>query len=124
MSEIVNNELEKIEDIFKDIVWDNFVTVGITSFFAYFYFLNIPVIRQVIEFLLKQFSNYIFKYLKLGVDLSAIVFINESHKNSYTKAVISLKAICKNKGINSKEYHEAKQIAKIELSKFVSFNGT
>jgi len=123
MTTNANPTLGKVEDLFKDLVWDNLVQVALTAFFAYATFLNIPVIRQAVTKIVTLFTDLLFKYMKLYVDLGAITLANDAHESAFVKEVLVLRKIAKSKGMLSKEYLEEKERAKDALAAFVKFNG-
>ena len=121
MTTEANPTLGKIENIFKNLVWDNLITVGITAFFSYAPFLAVWPLKPLITFILTKFADQIFAVVKLNIDLAAIELLNAEHKKEFTLAAIKLKSLEKDKGLNSVEYKTAREEAKLALSKFVMF---
>lgn len=122
MSDVAIPVLTKIEDLFKDLVWDNLVKTAITALFAYVPWLNVPVIRQAVEYILKLFAEKIYDVTKLCVDVSAIVIVNEVAQKEYARASVKLRIIAHEKGIQSEEFKKEKENAKASFAKFVQFN--
>jgi hypothetical protein len=121
MSETAYPELDHAQDIFKSLIYDNLVSLALNALFAYASFLNIPGIRQAITFIVTRFADFLFTGLKLVTDLTAIHLVNKIAEDQYARASVTLKIIARNKGIDSKEFKDARELAKIALAKFVSF---
>ncbi|NTU74269.1 hypothetical protein HGB07_09110 [Candidatus Roizmanbacteria bacterium] len=122
MTDTANPILDKAENIFKNIVWDNLAQAGLVCFFGYFSFLNVPVIKPVLTYLMTAFSDFLFKNIKLAVDLEAIVLMNAAAKSEYNRSMVTLKIILHEKGADSNEFKIAKENAKKSFAKFVGFN--
>lgn len=121
MSETAYPQLTIVEDAFKSMVWDNLVEAGLTAFFAYFTFLNIPVVRQTIRYLATSFSDFLFANARLFLDVTAIKIVNSAAKSKYDTELLRLKIISLEKGNQSNEYKAARENAKAALAKFVHF---
>lgn len=121
MSDIAYRGLSIAEKIFKDVVWDSLFTLGTTALYTEVPFLapfSVPI-----NWMLKIFTDKFYNGLVLFIDVQAISLVNQAHKIAYDKASITLKVIAHDKGIESKEYLDAKENAIKALAKFVSFGG-
>jgi hypothetical protein len=95
---------------------------GETALFAEIPILNAPVLGSIDREIISLASKWLFDQIRLITDITAINLINEEHRIAYADASVNLMQIVKTKGVNSPEYTEALNAAKIALSKFTSFN--
>ena len=114
MTTQVNPTLENVESIFKGLAWDNLVS-GVLLYFK----IDVWPLNSFIRLI----TDKLFDLFKTSFDLQAIVFINDQHKDAFTKAMVTLKIIAHDKGIDSQEFRKAKENAKEYLAQFVHFNG-
>lgn len=84
-------------------------------------FLSLPVVKQAEEEIINFLSDSLFDQIVIFVDISAIKLVNSAHQSAFDKASVNLKIIAHDKGIDSKEFQEARDAAKIALSKFTQF---
>lgn len=113
MTTIVTPSIGRAEDLFKSFVWDNIVTAALTSLGLNFWPLN-----SILRFI----STKIFDQIRLAFDLSAIVFLNQLHKDAFDREMVKLKIVAVDHGIDSEEFKKAKEDAKAVLAKFVAYN--
>jgi hypothetical protein len=116
-----NPTLGKIEDLFQSLVWDNLVEAALTALFTEMPFLSIWPIGPLICAMVKAIAGKLFEGLRLMVDMTAIILVNETHRRKFDNAVITLKLIAEKSGTDSDEYRKAKENAKIALAQFVHF---
>lgn len=114
MTTEVNQPISKVEDLFKTLIWDSFVESEINSILGPIAWLLGPIV--------KMFTNGLYESIKTLIDVTLLPFINDEHKKAYDKASIELKVIAHDKGIDSPEYKDARNDAKIALSNFTQFN--
>jgi hypothetical protein len=124
VTENANPTLGKIEDLFKSLVWDNLITVGLAALFQAAPFLAWWPCRPILDYVIRMFGDHLFATLKLTIDLQAIAFVNETHRRAFDSAAVHLKIIGRDKGPDSEEFRKAKENAKEALAKFVRFNGS
>lgn len=124
VTETANPALGKIEDLFKDLVWDNLITAALTALFAYIPVLGVWPLKPIITYVVTTFASKLFDLVRLTVDLQVIVFANNAHKKAFDGAAVKLKIIAHSHGTSSDQFKKAKEDAKETLSAFVRFNGT
>lgn len=122
MSNQANPQLELVEKIFKSLVWDTLIEAGLAALFTAMPGLNIWPIRTILSGFIHLFSDRLFGVLKLTVDLQAIAFVNEAHKKAFDNEAVKLKILAKDRGIDSPEFKEARDDAKVVLSQYVHFS--
>lgn len=111
-----------IGDAFKDLVWDNLVKAAISELFTAAPYLAWGPVGWVVSFTLTYFAGKLYGAIVLAVSLEATVIKNEALRSAYDKAQVTLKIIAHDKGIDSKEFKDAKEDAKLALSRFVSLD--
>lgn len=122
MTTVVTPGLGKIEDLFRDLIWDNLVEAGIAALFIEVPWLNAWPIGGAVKYLLRLFSDKVFDGVRMSVDLSLIAFMNQEHKKAYDTEVVKLKIIAHSYGVDSPEFKKEKENAKEILAKFVAIN--
>ena len=123
MSETVNPTLTKVEDAVKSIVWDSALQGALASLFTAAPWLNVPPLRQIVTGVAELAGNKFYAYLRLGVDLGAISFMNAEAQRQLDRASVTLKIIALNKGIESEDFKRARDEARRALARFCRFNG-
>lgn len=111
--------LAEQESLFKDLVWDNIITVALTALTVAVPFLAVWPVRPIMMFIVHQFTDALYDVLKLTFDLTQIAFTNELHKRTFDHEAVKLHVIAKEKGIDSDEFKAAKEDAKNALAVFV-----
>lgn len=111
MAEIAYKNLTLAEQIFKALVWDN----AIKALKAYVTFLSWPIISQIVDMV----ADAVYASMVLFVDIQAIRLVNSAHQSAYDKESLRLNIVSAESGVKSKEFEDAKNAAKIALSKFV-----
>lgn len=110
-------------DAFKDLVWDLLVKAAIEKLFIAVPFLAIWPIGPIVTVFLTLFGDRIYAAAHETFDLGAIVFKNDLHKITFQKSDATLKIIAHDKGIDSKEFEDARDNALEAMSKFTHFAG-
>lgn len=121
MTDSAYPQLKTAEDIFKQVVWDTLVKAAIAALFQAAPYLAVWPIGPIITYIINQFSAALYSVLRIIVDLEAIAFVNAEYKSAFDKAAVTLKIIAHDKGIDSKEFADAKENAKKIFAKYVSF---
>lgn len=114
MTEIANPALGKIEDLVKDLAWDNLVKATLVYLKLDFWPVNA---------IATLFTDKLYESLRTTVDLAAISLVNEHHQRGFDRALVTLAIVARDKGMESDEYRKAKENAKTALSQFVRFRG-
>ena len=65
---------------------------------------------------------FVYKYVSLTIDTTKIKLSNKKHQKEYDKSLVMLRIISIEKGIESKEFKDARENAKNSLSKFVMYS--
>ncbi len=123
MTTSVTPELSRIEDLFETLVWNSLVEAGLAALFSAMPGLAVWPLGPIIRWVVRNFAEKLYQALKLAIDLHAIAFLNADHRKSFDSESLRLKVITIEKGVNSPEYLEAKEKAKLALSKFVRYTG-
>ncbi len=121
MSTTATPTLGLVEDAFKALIWDTSLQVGLAALFTYVPVLNVWPLRRVITDVVQFIGDKLFFALRELIDVSAIQLRNAVHQRAFDRAVVTLKIIAHDKGIESPEFMNARENAKIEFSKFVRF---
>jgi hypothetical protein len=114
--------LTSAQKIFKDLVWDLGINAAIVGLDSAVPFLAIPVISRVKKILIHGVTDWVFNYIVLFVDVTAIKLVNSAHQATYEAESLRLKVVLHNSGIDSPEFKEARDAAKIALSRFTRFS--
>ncbi len=95
-------------DVFKDLVWDNLILAAKVELFAAFPFLAVPPISWAVSYIIDRLSGILYTAMKEFVNVEMIILRNEAAKAAFTRSSVTLKIIALNKGIESKEYKDAR----------------
>lgn len=123
MTETAYPLLDRIQNIFKSLVWDNLIEAGLNLFFIQYPFLKTWPFGPLISYVTKMFGDQLFTALKLAIDIEAILLINAAHREAYERASLELKIIAYDEGIESQKFLEARDGAKKALSHFTRLGG-
>jgi hypothetical protein len=122
MTNSVNTSLDFAEKLFKELVWDNLIKIGLLALFADAPVFAIWPLRQIVTTLVSVLSEKLFSALKTVTDVTAIPLINSQHQRAFDAASVKLKIIAHDKGIDSDEFKKAREDAKVALAQFVRFS--
>jgi hypothetical protein len=111
----------KLDDLFKDLVWDSLVKAALAELFLIAPWLAWGPVGFVVSFIAQHFSDQLYKTLSLAVQMEAIVIKNEEHKRAFDRASVKLKVMAKEKGIDSPEFEKLREEQKQALADFVRF---
>lgn len=114
-------ELDRVQAIFKGLVWSNIVDATLAAFFIKYPFLKVWPVEQIIRYLVNRWSDELYGIAKLTMDVTAIRLMNAIHLAEYEKASIRLKIIAIDRGIESDEFKKARESYRLSLSKFTHF---
>lgn len=109
-----------MSDIIKSLVWDVVLGAAIDALFVAVPFLNLPVLRQLIRYMLTTFGDYVYKQLDRYVAFTVIDFQTEHQRAEYEKAVAALSTA--NSGGTPEELERAKEEFKKSLSALIRLN--
>lgn len=109
-------------DLFKALVWDNLVKVGIQRLFLAAPWLGWGPVGWVASFIITHFADMLYETVKLEIELELIVIRNEAFRREYDAASTALKQISQDKGPDSDEFKAARKTHSEALSRFVRFN--
>ena len=113
--------LKIIEDLFKTSIFDPLIEAALITLLGPL--LGVPVVGSLVRYAARAFADKLFETLRLVLDVQAIAFVNEAHKKDFDKAAVTLKIIAHAKGIDSPEYKNAREHAKVALSDFARYRG-
>ena len=122
MTDSANPTLTKIENIFQSVAWETIMKAGLTSFFASNPGFAIWPLGPMISYVAGLVSFECFSKFKLVVDIGALKYLGASAQTAFNDTMVKLKIIADEKGLSSPDYKKAKEDAKIQFSKYVSFN--
>jgi len=118
----VSIEAVDVGDLFKDLVWTAIKDLILSRLALMVPILMWGPIGIFTSFLVGIILSWVYDAVKMAIDLQVIKFTNEKHQAAYDRASIALKLIARDKGINSPEFKEARDVHKKELAVFVKFN--
>lgn len=121
MTETAYPELDRVQEIFHVLIWNNIVEATLTVFFIKYPFLKVWPVESIIRYLVRRWSNELYGVAKLTMDVTSIRLVNAIHLAEYEKASIRLKIIAIDRGIDSDEFKKAREAYRISLSKFTRF---
>lgn len=110
-----------LTEIFKDIVWDNLVTVALNAFFAAVPFFGLPVIRNITTYIVTTFADIFYKGVAEHVDLSLVVIRKESTRKKFNTVALELKLVALKQGADTDAYRKARDAHKKAFSEHVQF---
>lgn len=110
--------LTTAETIFKNVVWDPMILAGETWIEGAVPFLDLPVIKQLDEFAIKELTDWIFSQFTLIVDVTAIQLVGMARNSSYQKAQEQLAVIADEQGVTSDAFKTAQTAAIVDLQQF------
>ena len=122
MSESVNKDLTRIQDVFKLVVWDNLRAFAIRSLFAGVPWLKVWPLGPIIKWLAGSISDTVFETIKLNIDLAALKFMDSNTERHFNDSIVKLKLIERDYGVESKEYKEARDDARKIFAAFIRFH--
>lgn len=111
------------EQVFYDLLWTPMLTVGENWLEIEVPFLDLPIIKQFDEAILKGVTDSIFNALVLVIDVTAIKLVNDANQSAYDTASLQLRIIAEESGIKSDAYNQAKSAALVALSNFTQLPG-
>ena len=108
-------------DLFKDSVWGPLVKASLAQLFKSVPILGFGPIGWVVNWIVMKVASDIFDKMEDVIDLERISFNNHQLHNEYIASLMRLRLVEREKGLNSDEYKQAKELNKINFSKFVHF---
>ena len=108
-------------DLFRSLVWDNLVKAAIKRIFMAVPFLTMGPLGSVTTFIITKITDKLYVVLKESVDLQVIVFKNKKLGKEFGRASVKLKIIANERGVDSNEFKEQREIHKKRLANFVHF---
>lgn len=112
-------ELISAEELFKGGVWDPLVDLGLAALFAEAPFLNLPLLRDGIKWVVRKFATSVFTYFQELVNLRYVIVKNLGLQKRFTEHALALKGIALEKGLDSEEYKNARKIHQQALAEKV-----
>lgn len=111
-------DVDPFLDAFHAIVWNNLIRAGLAALFAQVPFLGLPIISNIVTWIVMKFSDYLYAGFQMFVDIQYIRFKNQQLQTEYDKSSVALQVIAYDHGIDSKEFEDARQGFEKDLSKF------
>lgn len=112
-----------IGDIFKSLIWDALVTAALNALFKAVPFLAWGPLGVVVSIIVRYVADWIFEGVDEYIDLQAIAFKKLELAREYAKYCVELKRVALVSGIDSVEFKNAREAAKLGLRDFIKFNG-
>lgn len=122
MPDQVSPKLTNLESIFKSLVWDRAIDAGFISLFAAAPYLAVWPLGKLLRDLANVVGNYLFSSFSMFVDVSFIKLKNSEMQTAYDKASVTLMVIAHDRGIESEAFKNARDAAKIALSRFANIS--
>jgi hypothetical protein len=119
-TEVVPSQLTSV---LNELLWKPLVKAGLAKLFAAVPFLGWGPIGWAVTLVVNLFAEKLFEAVRLAIDLQAIVLLNEEHRKAFDKASVVLKIVGTEKGIESDEFENQRQLAEDAMDKFVSHIG-
>lgn len=120
MTTQVNQTLTNAENIFKSLVWDNFLNAELAALYTAYPYL-IPF-KFIISGIVKIVSNKIFNALVLFTDVTTIKLLDDRAEAAFKTESIKLQIIASNEGITSDTFIKARDAAALAQSAFTQFH--
>lgn len=111
--------LTTAQKIFKQLVWDPGIKAGELYFETQVPIFAAPVLKALEEGVVDELSDYFYSQFVALIDVTAIRLVNAAHQVAYDQASIKLAIIAHEVGIDSPTFQEARDAAKLDLSKFL-----
>ena len=109
-------------DLFKTLLWDTLVQAGVSRLFLIIPWLGWGPVGVLVSFIITKFADIMYEGLKMSVNLEVIAIRDERLKLAYNDAAVRLHIIAKDKGIDSKEFKDARNDHIKKLSDCVRFD--
>jgi len=116
--------VDKVADIFKDLIFDALVKNAITYVIGLAPFLSFGPIAFIVSKAITYIAGIVYDQLKLAINFQVILLNNEMHQKAFIDAQYSLSKLGKEKGIDSPEFKVMREKHKVALAKFVRNSGT
>lgn len=111
-----------ITDLFKNLVWDNLIALGIEKLFRLLPFLGWGPIGFLVSKIIWKFSDVLFEVTDTFIDVKEIPIRNNNLRKEFDRESVKLMIIAREKGIDSIEFKTERENAKKSLSNLVRFN--
>lgn len=108
-------------DFFKTLVWEGLVRAALSALFAAVPFLGLPIINQIVTWLVMQFAEQLYAGGKEWVDFQRIAFRNKELEREFTKAAIALQSALDQGGQDSQAFKDLRDANKKNLSALIRF---
>jgi hypothetical protein len=119
VTETIDPRIDAAASWVGSIIWEPLTEVAVDALFVKVPWLGVWPLGPVVRFALKRFSELLFKKAKLAIDLGALRLLNAEAHRTFVKSVVVLKAIALRNGIESKEFLEAHNEAKLAFARFI-----
>lgn len=112
-------------NLFKDLVFDNLVKAGVNRVLSRIPKLIAvpifgPILGGLISLVITKVADILFEMLDEYVDFKQIAFKDKQLEKTYNTAATKLKILAHEKGIDSPEFKEQRNVDKNALADFVS----
>lgn len=112
-------ELVSAEELFNGAVLDSLVEAGISALFVQFPFLNLPVVRNVVRWLISKFIEKVWLGFTDVVNLRYVALKNAGLQKKFAESALRLKGVILENGIDSEEYRNARKEHQLALAERV-----
>jgi hypothetical protein len=106
-------------DTFKELVFDAVVKAGIARLFTALPFLGWGPIGIIVSWALTLLADRLYEALSLAIEMEKISIRNEQSRKAYDRALVVLRIVAREKGLESEEFRRSKNEAKEALSRLV-----
>ena len=111
-----------LNDLFKDLVWDNLIKAALGKLFAAVPVLGWGPIGLVVNYIVFKFADQLYDAIKEWKDFKVIFLRNLGLEQDFNTTSVKLKLIAIDKGKESVEYKEARNENQKRLQNLVRFN--
>lgn len=111
-------------DTFKTLVWDLWVKALIAYVLGLAPWLAFGPVSFIVTRAITWITDRLYVFVRDGINLNLIMLNNELHHSAYISASRDLQIVFDSKGIDSKEFKDAREKHKKSLSDFVRYSGT
>jgi hypothetical protein len=95
------------------------VTAALETLFAAVPVLRVPVVRHIIEWAARAFTDLVYEVADLLIDLTVIRIRNEKLRREFDRAAVELKIIAHQGGTDSQKYQEARDAFRKSFADFM-----
>lgn len=109
-------------DLFKDLIWDNWIEAALGRLFAASKFLSFGPVKAFIIWIVQKYSDQLFEVADEYFDIRNVIIKDEKLLKEYDRESVKLKLIARQYGIDSEVFRSSRAESRKKLSEFGRFN--